>query len=67
MKEFVFFSERGNDKNSGLSDDLPVRTAKKAIAIANRTGRDIRVLGSREVMKRLTFELESARQKKGSS
>jgi hypothetical protein len=64
MKEFVFLLERGNDNNSGLSDDLPVSAAKKAIAIANRTGRDIRLLGSSQVLKRLAFELESARQKK---
>jgi hypothetical protein len=66
MKEFVFLSEQGDDENDGLSEDAPIRTAAKAISIANRTGRDIHVLGSGEMLQRLTAELELERTKKRS-
>jgi hypothetical protein len=63
MKDYVFLSEFGNDKKDGLSESEAVRTAAKAIEIANRTGRDIRVLGSWEAMGRLTASLYRERKK----
>jgi hypothetical protein len=57
MKEYVFLSEFGNDQKDGLSESEPVRTAARAIEIANKTGRDIRVIGSWEAMGRLMTDL----------
>jgi hypothetical protein len=63
MKEYVFLSEFGNDKKDGLTELEAVRTAARAIEIANRTGRDIWVLGSWEALGRLTAELYRQRKK----
>ena len=65
MKDYVFLSEFGNDTRDGLSESEAVRTAAKAIEIANRTGRDIRLLGSWEAMGRLTAELYRQKKKLG--
>jgi hypothetical protein len=54
MKDYVYLSEFGNDSRDGLSEPNAVRTATKAIEIANRTGRGIRLLGSWEAMGRLS-------------
>ena len=64
MRECVYLSEQGDDKYSGLRDTTAVRTAARAIKNANRTGRDIKVLGE---AKRLTEELERERASSDSS
>jgi hypothetical protein len=57
MKEYVFLSEFGNDNKDGLSELEAVRTAVRAIAIADQTGRGIQVLGTWEAMGRLSAAL----------
>ena len=59
MREYVYLSEQGDDKYSGLSE-----TTARAIKNANRTGLDIKVLGE---AKRLTEELERERAPRDSS
>lgn len=39
-KTYVYVADYGNDENSGLSRDLPVKTLKKAIEIANSSAID---------------------------
>ena len=55
MREYVYLSEQGDDKYSGLSEKTAVRSVARAIKIATRTGLDIKVLGE---VKRLTEDLE---------
>ena len=55
MKECIYLNEQGDDKYSGLSEKTAVRTVARAVKIANRTGRDIKLLGE---AKRFTEELE---------
>ena len=58
MKECIYLNEQGDDKYSGLSEKTAVRTVARAVKIANRTGRDIKLLGE---AKRFTEELERER------
>jgi hypothetical protein len=44
MHKFVFVSDRGDDKNDGLTENRPVKTAFRAMKISLKTGREIRVL-----------------------
>jgi hypothetical protein len=53
MNEYVFVSERGDDRHDGLQEERPVRSAKRAIEISIRTGRNIRVLGNWDTVGRL--------------
>ena len=45
MNQYVFVSERGNDKHDGLDESRPVRSAAKAIKISIKTGREVRAVG----------------------
>jgi len=64
MKKTVHLSERGDDKNDGLTDETPVLTAAKAVKISIKTGaQEFRVLGSGPMMDRLNAELEEERKK----
>ena len=48
MNKYVFVSERGNDKNDGLDESRPVRSAAKAIKISIMTGREVRMVDNLE-------------------
>ena len=64
MAKTVYVSEHGDDKNNGLTDQTPVRTAAKAVKISIKTGgQDFRVLGSGSMLERLNAELETERKK----
>ena len=48
MNKYVFVSERGNDKNDGIEESRPVRSAARAINISIKTGREIRMVDNLE-------------------
>ena len=54
MKKTVYLSDRGDDKNDGLTGETPVLTAAKAVKISIKTGaQEFRGLGSGPMMGRL--------------
>ena len=63
MKEHVYLSETGDDKDDGLHVGKPVRTAAHAVKIANKTGRNIQVVGNWDAVARLSAELKLERKK----
>ena len=61
MNKYVFVSERGNDKNDGLDESRPVRSAAKAIKISIKTGREVRMVDNLEAVGRLGKERDEQR------
>jgi hypothetical protein len=61
MKDFVYLSEQGDDKCTGLTEKTAVRTAARAIKMANISGRDIKVLGDWKAAARLSEKLKRER------
>ena len=60
----VYLSEQGDDKNDGLTDETPVRTAAKAVKTSIKFGaQGICVLGSGAMLERLNAELAEERKK----
>jgi hypothetical protein len=64
MKEYIFLSENGSDKNSGLESTLPVRSPLLAVQLSIKTRRQIYVLGGQDAVARLGKEVEDARRAK---
>ena len=65
MEKRVYLAEFGDDRRSGLNERSPVRTAARAIKIANKRGiREIRILGDEAMRSRLIAQLETERHKK---
>ena len=56
MTQYVFVSERGNDKNDGLDESRPVRSAARAIKISIKTGREVRMVDNLEARHGKEFE-----------
>ena len=56
MTKYVYVSERGNDKNDGLDESRPVRSAAKAIKISIKTGREVRMVDNLEARHGKEFE-----------
>ena len=56
MTKYVYVSERGNDKNDGLDESRPVRSAARAIKISIKTGREVRMVDNLEAVGRLGKE-----------
>ena len=56
MTQYVCVSERGNDKNDGLDESRPVRSAAKAIKISIKTGREVRMVDNLEARHGKEFE-----------
>ena len=50
MIKYVFVSDNGDDKNDGLEENRPVRSAANAIKISLKTGREIRMLDNWEAI-----------------
>jgi hypothetical protein len=44
MTQYVFVSERGNDKHDGLDPSRPVQSTARALQISLKTGREIKVV-----------------------
>jgi hypothetical protein len=44
MTQYVFVSERGNDKHDGLDPSRPVQSTARAMQISWKTGREIKVV-----------------------
>lgn len=64
MGKTVYLSEHGDDKNNGLTDKTPVRTAAQAVKTSIKIGaQEFRVLGSGPMLERLSAELEKERKK----
>ena len=64
MAKTVYLSEQGDDKNDGLTDETPVRTAAKAVKTSIKFGAlGICVLGSGVTLERLNAELAEERKK----
>jgi hypothetical protein len=64
MAKTVYLSEQGDDKNDGLTDETPVRTAAKAVKTSIKFGaQGICVLGSGAMLERLNAELAEERKK----
>jgi hypothetical protein len=61
MNKYVFVSESGDDKNDGLDTNRPVKTTARAMKIALKTGREIRVLDYEEDAGRPRNEVERLR------
>ena len=58
MAKTVYLSEQGDDKNDGLTDETPVRTAAKAVKTSIKFGaQGICVLGRGAILERLNAEL----------
>jgi hypothetical protein len=63
MTARVYLAEFGDDRRGGLQEIRPVRTAAKAIKIANKRGiSEIKVLGDEATRSRLIAQLENERQ-----
>jgi len=62
MAKTVYLSEQGDDKNDGLTDETPVRTAAKAVK-TSIGAQGICVLGSGAMLERLNAELAEERKK----
>ena len=61
MSKYVFVSDNGDDKNDGLEENRPVRSAANAIKISLKTGREIRMLDNWEAIGRHGKDLEVER------
>ena len=61
MSKYVFVSDNGDDKNDGLDENRPVRSAASAIKISLKTGREIRMLDNWEAVGRHGKDLEEER------
>ena len=61
MSKYVFVSDNGDDKNDGLDENRPVRSAARAIKISLKTGREIRMLDNWEAVGRHGKDLEEER------
>ena len=59
--KYIWLSESGDDKNSGLSQAQAVRTPSRANKLRNQTGLAVWVDGGLEVVKRYGAELEALR------
>ena len=54
MAKTIYLSEQGDDKNDGLTDETPVRTAAKAVKTSIKFGaQGVCVLGSGAMLERL--------------
>ena len=61
MSKYVFVSDNGDDKNDGLDENRPVRSAARAIKISLKKGREIRMLDNWEAVDRHGKDLEKER------
>ena len=60
----IFLSEKGDDKNDGLTADTPVLTGSRAVQISLREkGTAFHVTGSQAYTRRMTDELEAKTKK----
>jgi hypothetical protein len=63
----IFLSERGDDKNDGLSAESPVLTGWRAIRISIREhGTAFQLTGSSDYVRRMNDQLEAKRKKRES-
>ena len=69
MAKTVYLSERGDDKNDGLTPQKPVFTGKRAIQISLKEKTQVfHITGNEAYSKRINAELEQRRQRgKGGS
>ena len=64
MTKTVYLSEHGDDKNDGLTDNTPVRSAAHAVKISIKNqAQEFRVLGTGAALARLNAELATERHK----
>ena len=63
MKYYVYLSGDGDDERDGLTEENCVRTAAKAISIADTSGRNIRIVGDAKMQARLIEDLLAERKK----
>jgi hypothetical protein len=60
----IFLSERGDDKNDGLTAETPVLTGDRAVKISiKEKGTSFHLTGSDAYVKRMNVELEAKRPK----
>jgi hypothetical protein len=60
MLRIYVSTETGNDKNDGLSDQSPVRSGRRVIALC-KGGNEIVVMGGPAMLRRLSKELKKER------
>ena len=64
MAKTIYLSEQRDDKIDGLTDEIPVRTAAKAVKTSIKLGaQGICVLGSGAMLERINAELAEERKK----